>query len=92
MSTLDWLIVAPAIPVAPIFVTWRLPWERWIPWGKLPKAALGPYALYLFFVACHFDEHFKHWWAYVWLAIAGVVVSVMAFVERVKGKAETEKL
>ncbi len=50
MSAIDWLILAPAIPAIPIFVTWWLPWER-IPWAKLPKAVVGPYALYLFFVA-----------------------------------------
>ena len=89
MSGLDWLIVAPAIPVAPIFATWWLPWEKWIPWGKLPKALLGPYALYLFFVACHFDEHLKHWWAYIWLAFAGLIVSVMAVIEKAKATSNT---
>ena len=83
MSNLDWLIVAPAIPVAPIFVTWWLPWERWIPWGRLPKAVLGPYALYLFFVGYHFD-HLEHWWAYIWLAIAGVILTVMALRQGIK--------
>ena len=83
MSNLDWLIVAPAIPVAPIFVTWWLPWEKWIPWGRLPKAVLGPYALYLFFVGYHFD-HLEHWWGYIWLAIAGVIVTVMAVRESIK--------
>jgi hypothetical protein len=93
MSNTDWLIVVPAIPAVPIFITWWLPWERGIPWGKLPKAILGPYALYLFFVACHFDEHLTQWWAYIWLAIAGVVVSIMALVEKAKGKGtRSEKL
>jgi hypothetical protein len=54
MSALDWLILAPAIPVMPVFVMWWLPWEKWIPWAKLPKAIVGPYALYLFFVGVPF--------------------------------------
>jgi hypothetical protein len=54
MSALDWLILAPAIPVIPVFVMWWLPWEKWIPWAKLPKAIVGPYALYLFFVGVPF--------------------------------------
>jgi hypothetical protein len=85
MSTIDWLILAPAIPAIPILVTWYLPWERL--WAKLPKAIIGPYALYLFFVAFHFDNDHRYWWLYYgWLAVAGVVVSIMAVVEKVKGK------
>jgi len=91
MSTIDWLILAPAIPAIPIFVAWWLPWERWIPWPRLPKAIIGPYALYLFFVAFHFDDNHRYWWLYYgWLAIAGVVVSVMAVVEKVEGRAAKE--
>ena len=91
MSSADWLILAPAIPAIPIFVTWWLPWERWIPWAKLPKAIVGPYALYLFFAAFHFDDNHRYWWLYYgWLAIAGVVVSVMAVVEKVEGRVEKE--
>ena len=91
MSTIDWLILAPAVPAVPVFVTWYLPWERWIPWRKLPKGVVGPYALYLFFVAFHFDDNHRYWWLYYgWLAIAGVVVSVMAVVERVEGRVEKE--
>jgi hypothetical protein len=91
MSNIDWLILAPAIPAIPVFATWYLPWERWIPWGKLPKAVAGPYALYLFFVAFHFDDNHRYWWLYYgWLAIAGVVVSVMAVVEKVEGRVEKE--
>ena len=87
MSTLDWLILAPAIPAVPVFATWYFPWEKWIPWKKLPKAVVGPYALYLFFVAFHFDDNHRYWWLYYgWLAIAGVVVSFMAFFDWVKEK------
>ncbi len=89
MSALDWLILAPAVPVIPILATWWLPWERWIPWARLPKAVTGPYALYLFFVAFHFDNGHRHWWFYYgWLAIVGAVVSIMAVVEKVQRKAE----
>ena len=92
MSAIDWLILAPAVPAIPMFITWWLPWERWIPWAKLPKSIVGPYALYLFFVAFHFDDSHRLWWLYYgWLGIAGVVVSVMAVVEKVKGKERPEK-
>ncbi len=91
MSAIDWLILAPAIPAIPIFFTWWLPWERWIPWAKLPKAVVGPYALYLFFVAFHFDDNHRYWWFYYgWLAVAGIVVSVMAVAEMVEGRVEKE--
>ncbi len=89
MSTTDWLILAPAIPVIPLFITWWLPWERWIPWAKLPKSVVGSYALYLFFVAYHFDSDHRYWWLYYgWLAVVGIVVTVMAVVEKVKRKVE----
>ena len=89
MSATDWLILAPAIPAIPVLVTWWLPWERWIPRAKLPKAFVGPYALYLFFVAFHFDDNHRHWWLYYgWLAIVGAVVSIMAVVEKVKRRME----
>ena len=89
MTALDWLILAPAIPALPIFATWWLPWEKWIPWAKLPKAVVGPYALYLFFVAFHFDKSHRYWWLfYGWSAVVGLVVSALAVVEKVKKKAE----
>lgn len=53
MSVLDWLIVAPLIPLAPILVTWWAPWERWIPWAKLSKLPLGLYFLYATYVTFH---------------------------------------
>jgi hypothetical protein len=57
--------------------------------GKVAKGVAGPYALYLFFVAFHFDDtHRRGWLYYGWLAIAGVVMSVMAVVEKVKPKVE----
>jgi hypothetical protein len=81
MSPVDWLILAPVIPTMPIFATWMLPWERWIPWGRIPKAFLGPYALYLSFVIWHFS---RSWWAFGVWAIIGTVTSVMAIIEKVK--------
>lgn len=78
MTPLDILIAAPAIPVVPVAISWWLPWDRWIPWGKLPKIILGPYALYLAFAAWHF--HFAAW-SVLLIVIAGVVLTVMGAVE-----------
>jgi hypothetical protein len=51
----------------------------------VPKVVLGSYALYLFFVAVHFDDNHRLWWLYYgWLVIVGVVVSIMAVVENFK--------
>jgi len=52
-SVVDVLIVAPLIPLAPVLVTWWLPWERWIPWSKIPQFPLGLYFLYATYVAFH---------------------------------------
>lgn len=91
MSTTDWLILAPTIPAIPIFATRMLPWERWIPWAKLPKSVFGPYLLYLFFVAFHFDDNHRYWWLYYgWLAIAGVVVTIMAVIEKIEARAQKD--
>lgn len=53
-SELDVLIALPLLPLAPIVATWWLPWERWIPWGRVPKALAGPYLLYVSFALQHF--------------------------------------
>lgn len=89
MSALDWAILTPAIPAIPLFITWWLPWEKWIPWEKIPKAFLGPYALYLSFVIWHFDPK-KRWWAFGTWAVIGVLISVLAIIQKVKRKPTAE--
>jgi hypothetical protein len=52
-------------------------------------AATLDYLPHHFFVAFHFDDNHRYWWLYYgWLAIAGVVMSIMAVVEKVKRKVE----
>jgi hypothetical protein len=34
-------------------LVWWLPWEQWIPWGKLPQIPLGLYFLYVTYAAFH---------------------------------------
>jgi hypothetical protein len=80
MSTLDVLIVAPGIPLAPVVLTWWLPWERWIPWGKLPKGVLGPYALYVSFAAWHFRFY---WWFVLATFLVGASLSIVAILEQI---------
>jgi hypothetical protein len=53
VSTIDVLILLPLIPLAPVLVTWWLPWETWIS-KKVPKHVLGPYLLYPAFAGWHF--------------------------------------
>jgi hypothetical protein len=74
-STWDVLIMIPLIPLAPIVITWWLPWERWIPWGKLPKVVLGPYLLYASFAAWHFQVG---WFVELVTLLAGTVLSAVA--------------
>ena len=78
MSIVDVLIVIPLIPLAPIVVTWRFPWESWIP-KKVPNYVLGPYLLWAAFAAWHFM-----WDAFVviLLAIFGVVALVSAALDK----------
>ena len=78
MTTLDVLIAIPLVPLAPVFITWWLPWERWIPWGKLPKLVLGPYALYAGFAAWHFHASA---WLVLLVVVVGVILTVMGAVE-----------
>lgn len=80
MSTLDVVIAIPLIPLAPILITWWLPWERWIPWGKLPKSVLGPYCLYAAFAAWHF----KVWWALFVASLVGLFLCLAAVVEHME--------
>lgn len=79
MTTIDVLIAVPVVPLAPVFVTWWLPWERWIPWGKLPKLVLGPYVLYAGFAAWHF--HLGDWFVLMVIAV-GVILTIMGAVEK----------
>jgi len=58
-------------------ITWWLPWERWIPWGKLPKIVLGPYVLYAGFAAWHF--HASDWFVLIAI-VAGVILTIMGAV------------
>jgi hypothetical protein len=74
MTTLDVLIAIPVIPLVPMFITWWLPWERWIPWGKVPKLLSGPYLLYVAFAAWHFHAH--DWFVLI-LIVVGVILTVM---------------
>lgn len=78
MSTSDALIAIPVIPLVPIIITWGLPWERWIPWGKLPKLALGPYFWYTAFAASHF--RFSNWIVLIAIAI-GTTLTIMGAIE-----------
>jgi hypothetical protein len=59
-------------------ITWWLPWERWIPWGKLPKIVLGPYVLYAAFAAWHF--HADGWFVLI-VIVAGVILTIAGAVE-----------
>jgi hypothetical protein len=78
MTTVDILIAIPVIPLVPMFITWWLPWENWIPWGKLPKLVLGPYLLYAAFAAWHF--HASAWFVLI-VVVAGSVLTIMGAVE-----------
>jgi hypothetical protein len=54
--------------------------------GKNTKGlsrALCPLSLYLSFVVWHFDPK-KRWWAFGTWAVIGVVISVLAIIEKVK--------
>jgi hypothetical protein len=78
MTTLDVLIAIPVVPLIAILITWWLPWERWIPWGKLPKIILGPYVLYAAFAAWHF--HPDDWFVGITI-VAGIILTIMGAVE-----------
>jgi len=78
MSSVDFLILISLIPVAPVFVTWWLPWERWLP-RALPKAFLGSYVLYAAFAAWHFR---LLWWVVLLLALYGAIVLALGLREK----------
>jgi hypothetical protein len=75
MTVVDWLILVPVIPAAPIIITWWLPWERWL-WDKVPKKILGLYLFYMTFVAWHFEFH---WWVVLGLGIWALIVVLETF-------------
>jgi hypothetical protein len=79
MTTLDVVILVSVLPVLPVLIAPWLPWERWVPWAKLPRLILGPYALYVAFASVYFG--FPRWMG-VALSVIGVVLIVIAIVER----------
>jgi hypothetical protein len=78
MTTLDVLILIPLIPAIPVFITWWLPWEQWIP-ARLPKLVLGPYLLYVAFGIWHFG--LGSWVAAIFL-LFGIGLTAFAVLER----------
>ena len=79
MNIVDVIIAIPAIPGLFLLGTWWLPWESWIPWGKLPKIPLGLYILYLSFGGWYFDGG---WWIVIILFCAGGAVLLMGLREK----------
>lgn len=51
--------------------------------GTPTESSSRPVCALSLFVGYHFD-HLEHWWAYIFLAIAGVIVTVMALREGIK--------
>ena len=79
-SVIDVLIAIPLIPLAPVIVTWYLPWESWIS-REISKSVLGPYFLYASFAAWHFK---LTWWIVLVAFVLGLGLSTAAVIERVK--------
>jgi hypothetical protein len=88
VSGVDFAIPLPVVPLWPIVGTCWLPWERWIPWSKLPLYLVGPYLLYCAFAAWHFGIH---WWFVLIIAIVGTVVSGAATVKLVHAAKSTRQ-
>jgi hypothetical protein len=86
MKTLDVLILILALPALAVLVTVWLPWERWIPWARLPRLILGPYVLYVAFVAWHFR---LPGWLAASLFLLGLGIIVIGIVERVKKRGDS---
>lgn len=82
MTTLDVVVLLPVIPALLILFTWwLLPWDRWIPLEKIPKAFLGPYIMYAAFAAAYFKFGS---WVTVAVAVLGAALSIWAVVEKPK--------
>jgi hypothetical protein len=74
MKIIDVIFIITALPMLFLLVTHWLPWESWIPWGKLPKILLGIYLLYLSFVGWYFQGP---WWILlIPFGVGGVVLLI----------------
>jgi hypothetical protein len=74
VSTVDVLILLPLIPLAPVLLTWWLPWEQWL-FEKMPQKILnfsGPYFLYAAFAAWHFKLK-------IWAVLSAIVLAAFCF-------------
>lgn len=77
MSTVDVLILVPLVPIAPLLVTWWLPWERFL-FENVPQKISGPYLLYASFAAWHFKLEL---WAVILIGAVGGGCCVAALVK-----------
>ena len=78
----DWDSPLPILPLFPIFITWWLPWERWL-LLKVSIKIQASLCCYLAFVAWHFKLH----WGFILLsALVGLALSIKALKEIFYGK------
>ena len=77
MSILEIVILISLAPALLIITAWYLPWERWIPWCKLPLPLLGPYILYGAFAAWFFQ---LRWWFVLLIAAIGSILTFIGIV------------
>jgi hypothetical protein len=94
MSVTDLLIALPLIPIAPIVITWWLPWEKWIPdnWGNVPKAVkniTGPYFLYVSFAWWYFfrpSDGWAWWLVFLGSACLGAAFTILSIIKTIDNR------
>jgi hypothetical protein len=80
MSVLDVIVLIPVLPVVRVLANWAFSSKPWNPLIKVPKIVVGPYVLYLSFVAWYGDFH---WW-FVLLLASGATLLLMGVEERTR--------
>jgi len=75
LTATDALVLVPLLPLAPLVLTWWLPWDRWIKFEDVPTRITGPYLLYCAFAAWYFRLPF---WVIAVLLVSGIAFSVVA--------------
>ena len=80
LTMFDVALLIPLIPVLAIFISWWLPWERWL-FERSPRKITGPYFLYCALVLWHFHAR---WWFIALAAVVGAGSLAATIIERGK--------
>jgi len=81
MTWVDYLFLAPLVPVIASGALWFIPWEKYVPWRKIPLILIGAYLILAALSVRHFG--FSIWFQGTF-ALVGVILSAVWIFRRLR--------